>query len=101
MEQEKTRDDGMVVNDKIIGKLNLKFGIHFKKEMEDTYIYSLPPNNWMTIKNGKVDSSHWYDSRNNNIPCEFQPGNEEDLEGVIRNLISINSINKGNWYPRY
>jgi hypothetical protein len=89
--------------DTLIEKLNEKFHVSFEDKGEGKYTYFLPSQNWITINinTGEVDSSHWYGGENKNGPWNKQPRNEQDLEGLIHNLLSINDQNKDEWKPPF
>ena len=89
--------------DRTITELNQKFGIHFVKKGKGKYTYSLPEENRIKIdlNTGTVDSTKWYGGSNKNGPWDKQPRNEQGLEGLIHNLISINEKKKENWKPPY
>jgi len=89
--------------DKRIDDINKKFHINFEEKGEQKYTYFLPENNWITIdlKTETVDSKNWYGGENMNGPWDIQPRNEQGLEGLIHNLISINNGNKGDWKPPF
>jgi len=89
--------------DKRIEDLNKKLHISFVDSGGEKYTYFLLENNWITIdlKTGTVDSKNWYGGENMNGPWDIQPRNEQDLEGLIHNLLSINDKNKGVWKPPY
>ena len=88
---------------KQIEEINKKFTIDFKEESNGIYKYYLPSGNWITIdiKNNYINSKNWYGGYNKNGPWDNQPRNEQGLEGLIHNLISINNDNKDNWKPPY
>jgi hypothetical protein len=94
---------GGLILDKIIEDINKKFGIHFEEKGDGQYAYFLPGENILKIdlNTKKVDAKNWYGGANTNGPWDKQPRNEQGLEGLIHNLISINEKNKDNWRPPY
>ena len=89
--------------EKIIEDINKKFGTHFVEKGKRKYTYSLPGGNRIIIdlNTEKVDSKNWYGGENKNGHWDKQPRNEQGLEGLIHNLISINDENKDYWKPPY
>ena len=92
---------GGLILDKIIEDINKKFSISFIEKGKGKYTYSLPGGNRIKINlnTGVVDSKNWYGGSNKNGHWDKQPRKEQDLEGLIHNLISINDEKKDNWKP--